>query len=307
LSIVEKALQKLQGSGATSPAPAAAAAAPAATKLNTPKRPPAAPAQRPTPRAVVETRVAATIHPDRDRMAEHGLIAIAEGSARRFRDEMRRIKWALAKLPPAINPLLQNLIMVTSAVPGEGKSFLSYNLGVALATESDRHVWIVDTDFVRRTLGRAFGVDEQKGLLDVIADPDLSIEDVLLATDIPGLFIVPSGLPRPGLDGPELIGSPRAAALLASIATTHPHVSVIFDTAPVLATSIPQALAPLVGQVLVAVKADATPTNTVQEAIAQLHRTEGVALVLNQYQRLLREDPYYYDGYYDSPPSRSER
>jgi len=292
LSIVEKALQKLQAAKPAAAPVGALAKRPAASAPAVTSRPPV-----PKLQAVEEPRVASTIRLDPARLRAAGISAPTDGDVRRLTDELRRVKWALQANEATSKTGAQNVAMITSALPGEGKSFLSFNLALSIATESERHVWLFDADCIRQTLSRALGVEKLPGMLDVIADPTRRFEDVLVATDVPGLFVVPSGAERP--DSPELLSSARAAQLFSEVGPQHPHVSILLDTAPVLATSVPQALAPLVGQIVMAVKADSTAPATVTEALTQLHRTDGVAMVLNQFQRFMRHD-YYYDGYYET-------
>lgn len=294
MSIVEKALSKLRKGEEFS----AAKTPPNGATRRVVNEP--APVLPPVPRTriAVEPRVAATIHLDAQRLREGGLSPPPEGDTRRLADEIRRLKWALLKRtiespPPAT--AVRNALMISSALPGEGKSFTSFNLALSLATEGERRVWLVDADTARPQLSRVLGVAERPGLLDVIADSQKDLEDVLIGTDVPGLFVIPCGGERK--NAPELIGSSRMAQLLAGVAARHEDVVVIFDTAPILATSVPQALAPIAAQIIIAVRADHTPRHAVTEALAQLHRKEGISLFLTQVSPLMRHD--YYAGYYD--------
>lgn len=91
--------------------------------------------------------------------------------------------------------------------------------------------------------------------------------------------------------------------LLTTATARYPDLVVVFDSAPILATSIPQALAHVARHVLIAVKADQTPRAAVSEALAQLHRNDGVSLILNQVSDFMRQ--HYYSGYYDDHAARS--
>src|SRR5947207_5423266 len=72
-----------------------------------------------------------------------------------------------------------NLIMVTSAVPGEGKSFCALNLAMSIAMEQDRTVLLVDADVVRPSLPRTFAIADSPGLLDVLSDRSVDLGQVL--------------------------------------------------------------------------------------------------------------------------------
>lgn len=250
------------------------------------------------PQGVVEPRTAARIELDHERLRQCGLEPPVDGDTGRLADEIRRVKWTLLNMVAGEGATAREprtVIVISSALPGEGKSFTSFNLALSMATERDRRVWLIDADTVRPQLSRALGIEKRPGLLDVISDGDGMLEDVLVGTDVPGLFVIPSGRARP--DAPELLGSARTAQLLASVQATYEDVAVVLDTAPILATSVPQALAPIASLIVIAVKADSTPRSAVIEAIAQLHRTDGIALVLNQVSRFMRQ--HHYDGYYD--------
>ena len=288
MSIVEKALER------------ARAAPGAEAELRAVAAPGGAAARPGAPRVLAgggQVRVASTIRIDQERLRAFGLLPPADGDSRRLTDEIRRIKWALLKAlgsNDAGASAPRNVILVSSAVPGEGKSFTALNLALSMATEGDHRAWLIDTDAVRPHLSRALDIDERPGLLDVIASPEMTLEDALVGTDIPGLYVMPNGQQR--TNAPELLGSTRASQLLASISRAYSDVVVILDSAPILATSIPQALAPSASHIVVAVKAEATASHAVTEALAQLHRTQNVSLVLNQVPRSRRSDYYtYYD------------
>ncbi len=254
--------------------------------------------------ANAEPRVTARVQMDVDRLRQFGLVGPADGDNRRLADEIRRIKWALLKTMQAVRPQgsqLDNVIMVSSALPNEGKTFTSYNLAVSLAAEGDRPVWLIDADTIRRQLSRALQVDERPGLLDAVGSSDLELDDVLVATDAPRLFIVPSG---GGVAvSAEMLSSGRISQLLTAATARYADLVVVFDTAPILATSVPQALAHVARHVLIAVNADQTSRAAVSEALAQLHRNDGVSLVLNQVSHFMRQ--HYYSGYYDDHAARS--
>jgi len=290
VSIVEKALSKLRTADRATVKPAPERNARSAV----------APAARPVvPQTSAVPRANASITLDHVRLRAMGLEPPTDGDVRRLNDELRRVKWALLKLgsnEPAAN-VLRNVLVISSALPGEGKSFTSFNLALSVATESDRRVWLIDSDTVRPHISQGLAIQDRPGFLDAIADPSAQLEDVLIPTDLPGLSVIPSGRAR--ADAPELLGSARTAQLLAAVQSAYPDVVIVIDTAPILATSVPQALAPIAGLFVLAVKADATPVKAVREAISQLHRTEGVALVLNQLTAFAGN--HYYDGYYDPP------
>ena len=86
-----------------------------------------------------------------------------------------------------------NLIMVVSALPGEGKTFTAINLGMSMAMEMDTTVLVMDGDLINPALSRVFGLEGKPGLVDLLLDQNLDIGDVIYSTDIPKLKILPAG------------------------------------------------------------------------------------------------------------------
>jgi exopolysaccharide/PEP-CTERM locus tyrosine autokinase len=173
-----------------------------------------------------------------------------------------------------------NLIMVTSAEPGEGKTFTSINLALSMAQEQDHDVVLVDADVAKPHITTIFGLGKMEGLLDLIEDSDLIPESKVLDTDIDGLSILPAGRPRD--NATELLSSSRMDEVVAHLATRFPGRLVIFDTPPLLETSEAKAVCDLAGQVVLVVKAEATSHLAVLSALHQLREEQPVNLVLNQ-------------------------
>lgn len=172
------------------------------------------------------------------------------------------------------------LIMVTSALPREGKTLFSINLALSLAAEMDTSVLLVDADVVQPELMRRLGLPNRMGMLDLLMRPDLNLSDVVLPTHLPKLSLLPSGTPH-DLSS-ELLGSQAMANLLAPLADRGPGRIVIFDAPPLLATNEAQVLASRVGQVVVVVEASKSPISAVAEAFAMLHACPVVMAVLNK-------------------------
>ena len=179
-------------------------------------------------------------------------------------------------------PLVDNgrLIMVTSAVPGEGKTFSTVNLALSMALEVDRTVLVVDADVARPSLPRALGVEADRGLLDVLTDPDLSLPDVLLRTDIPDLTLLGAG--RPHGRSTELLGSQAMTDLLAELHARYPDRIILFDSPPLLSTSEPSVLARQMGQVLLVIEAESTAQTAVTRAAELLEGCDVVLTMLNK-------------------------
>lgn len=187
-----------------------------------------------------------------------------------------------------------NLIMVTSALPGEGKSFCSLNLAISIATEMERTVLLVDADVARPRLPEYLGIRVGKGLLDVLQDPSLNLSEVMLRTNIPKLSLLPAG--HPCKHGTELLASSTMNRLIDDLASRYPDRVIIFDSPPLLSTSEASVLATHMGQIVVVVEAEKTSQEAVREALSQLESCEVIGMVLNKAASSLGNDNYY--GYY---------
>ncbi len=172
------------------------------------------------------------------------------------------------------------LIMVTSALPGEGKTFVAANLAMSLAAEIDTSVLLVDADVIRPALLTRLGVRAGLGLLDVLTRDDLDVDSVVLPTNVPKLSLLPSGTPHPM--STEVLASRAMESLLMELVARDPNRIVIFDVPPLLVTSEAQVMASRMGQVLMVVEASRTPSTAVAQAFAMLEDCPVVMSVLNK-------------------------
>ena len=128
-----------------------------------------------------------------------------------------------------------NLIMITSALPGEGKTYTATNLAMSIAMELDNTVMLVDADVARPNLLKRLGVPPARGLMDVLVDESIELSQVLLRTNVEKLTILPSGTPHPRAT--ELLASDAMINLLADMANRYSYRIIIFDSPPALAAS----------------------------------------------------------------------
>lgn len=173
-----------------------------------------------------------------------------------------------------------NLIFVTSALPGEGKTYNAINLAMSIAMEVDHSVLLVDADVVRPSVMSRLGVEAELGMLDVLTKPSLDLSEVLMRTNIPKLSLLPAG--RPTDQSTELLASVAMERLLADLADRYADRIVIFDGPPLLATSESRVLAARMGQVLMVVQAQKTAQSSVARAFADVEACETVWCVLNK-------------------------
>ena len=171
-----------------------------------------------------------------------------------------------------------HLVMVTSAMPGEGKTFTSVNLAMSIAMELDRTVLLVDGDVVRPTLPRALGIDPGPGLLDILGSTRTTLADVLVHTNVPRLSILRAGTPHPG--AAELLASNAMGRFLGELGGKRERI-VIFDSPPLLATTEARQLAARMGQIVFVVHAETTLQSDVKQALATIEACPVKLLVLN--------------------------
>lgn len=173
-----------------------------------------------------------------------------------------------------------NLIMVTSSLPGEGKSFTAVNLAMSIAMELDRTVLLVDADVARPSLPRVLGLSEERGLLDVLQDRSLKLSDVLLRTNVDKLTVLTAG--TPDANATELLASEAMGQLLNDIARRYSDRIIIFDSPPLLITTEARVLATRMGQIMFVVRAEETPQSAIKEALATIEACPVKLMVLNQ-------------------------
>ncbi|HXR57581.1 MAG TPA: XrtA-associated tyrosine autokinase [Casimicrobiaceae bacterium] len=191
-----------------------------------------------------------------------------------------------------------NLVMVTSALPSEGKTFTSLNLALSIASEIDSTVLLVDGDVAHPSIPEQLGAPHGPGLLDLLTRDDLDFADALVKTNIDKLSVLPAGSRH--RRSTELLASEQMASLLREIATRYSDRIIIFDSPPLLATTEARVLATNMGQIVMVVAADATTQHAVNQALSTIESCEIVMMVLN---KASRTDVGTYYGYYanDAP------
>jgi protein-tyrosine kinase len=200
--------------------------------------------------------------------------------AEQFRHLKRPLlKNARAKTGPA--GLCSSHIMITSALPGEGKTFSSINLAMSMAMEVDTAVLLIDADVVRPSVFNRLGINiKPPGLLDLLTRDDLPLHEALVSTNVPKLTLMASG--ERNQRSTELLASTAMDRLLARLAVEYPDHVVIFDAPPLLLTNESPVLATKVGQVVVVVEALKTRRTVIQQAFAALKNCPVVHSVLNK-------------------------
>jgi protein-tyrosine kinase len=192
-----------------------------------------------------------------------------------------------------------HIILVTSARPGEGKTFTSINLAMSMASEKDVQVLLIDGDVCRKGVSRALGVSDRKGLMNILCDADTRLDDVILRTNIPNFHVLPAG----GFIGnpTEILAGPRMKSVMFDLARRYDGRITIFDSPPALASSEPGVLAAYVGQVIMVVRANETTSSAIDESLALLDACPKVNFLMNRVTSISGRDRFGHFGYYDAP------
>ena len=235
-----------------------------------------------------------------DRLLAANMLVPGSDLGQDIQDDYRRVKRPLVSNACGRNKLMVdrgNLILVTSAIPGEGKTNIAMNLALSIAQEKDTTVLLIDCDVVKQGVSRMLGIKKTCGLVDVLESDNLTIGDVMLQTDIPNLRVVSAGKQNEYVT--ELLASQRMSDLVDEIANRYNDRIVIFDGPPLLPTPQTQILAGLVGQVVFVIEAGKTSQSLVEDALEMIPEEQATGLLLNKNQGLTSSGGYYH-GYYAS-------
>jgi protein-tyrosine kinase len=176
-----------------------------------------------------------------------------------------------------------NLIMVTSALEGDGKTFTSINLAMSIAMEQDKTVLFVDADTAKAEAGLILGVPTALGLIDVLEGKGVALEDVILHTNVEKLRILPAG--NLHANSNELLASDAMRKLMTELSQRYSDRVIVFDSPPILLTTEAGVLASFMGQIVFVVKSDSTQQQAVLEALEHIGQDKMVGMVLNQARR----------------------
>lgn len=188
-----------------------------------------------------------------------------------------------------------NLILITSSVPGEGKSFTAINLAISIAAERDKQVLLVDADVAKPSVSSILGIRKSPGLIEYLEGGGVKFSDIILRTEIEGLRIVPAG--KTHQFSTELLASNRMSDLSRELSERYADRIVIFDSPPLLAATQAEVLSQLVGQVVLVIEAEKTAQNIVMESVKKLESCDVVLALLNKTKRSLDMNYYGYGKY----------
>lgn len=294
MSIIEKAIGRADAKGGRTGIEPHESSAPGVHVAPAP--PP--PGRTAPPTGAEDSRKVVAI--DLGRLASMGIAVAPERGGAESDDGARtREEFRLIKRPLLLNAFGEaaasvprgNVVMVTSAVAGEGKTFCSVNLALSVAMERDRRVLLVDADLQRPMVATTLGIPRGPGLADLLEDPSLDPGQVILNTSVPRLSVLPAGSRHQF--GTELLASEAMKAFVQELSERYPDRLVLFDSPPLLAATQAVVLAGLAGQIVVVVGGGSTSQEAVTEALGMLDAEKPIGLVLNRYPRVFQPEYYY--------------
>ncbi|WP_426955486.1 CpsD/CapB family tyrosine-protein kinase [Muricoccus radiodurans] len=174
------------------------------------------------------------------------------------------------------------LVLVTSALPGEGKTFSALNIAAGIASASGRPAMLVDVDGKPGGLTDTLGCNQQPGLRTLTVEPERASTPIALPTERPGLSFLPYGVAAP--DAPVVPSGAAISTAVLRLAAAWPDQILVLDTPPCLSTSEASVLAPIVGQVVMVVQAERVQRDEVEAALDMISGCPSLQLLLNRTQ-----------------------
>lgn len=203
-------------------------------------------------------------------------------------EEFRKLKTQIFHRFP--NP--PHSILITSSVPQEGKTMVSVNLAIAISREINKKVILIDGD-LRNPGIHITKSKNAKGLSNYLSD-GIPVSDILVPSEIENLKIIEAG-PSTSRSS-ELIGSKRMGELLKSVADSGEDPYIIIDSPPIISTAEPMLLSRMVDGVILVMKVEQTPKETISRALKDIDRQKIIGVVLNQMN--FKTSPYYFKYYH---------
>lgn len=214
-------------------------------------------------------------------MEQAGMV-LARNARSRISEEYRIVIGRVLRALRAHSPGngAQNVLMVTSARPGEGKSFSALNLAGSIAQHGSDKVLLVDLDAKLRPISTQLGVGDRIGFQDLVTNPSLRPEDLILPTALDNLSFLPVGTRMSG--GVDSNATRPIPPTVTRLARRFPKHVIVLDAPPCLSTSDPHTIAPYVGQVVMVVEAERTQRSELEAAIDLIRVCPTITILLNK-------------------------
>jgi protein-tyrosine kinase len=208
-----------------------------------------------------------------------------------FESEQFKILRANVLFPTSGKP--PRMIMVTSAVPGEGKSFIASNLAISIAQNIDEHVLLMDCDLRLPSIHNRFNIEAKIGLSDYLTS-DVSLSSLLVKVGVEKLSILPGG--KPPENPAELLSSEKMAQLLEEVKKRYEDRYIIIDSAPPQLTAESSALARQVDGIILVINYGKTKRELISDLLETIGKEKIIGIVFNRFN--LWSSSYYGYGKY---------
>ena len=170
-------------------------------------------------------------------------------------------------------------ILVTGALPGEGKSFVAANLAISIALNINKHVLLIDCDLRKPNIHRMFGFGEVPGLSEYLVEHH-DMESLLLKTNVDKLTLLPGGSVPPNPS--ELMSTERMSALIQEVRARYHDRLIVLDSPPPVLAAETAFLARCVDGIILVVKQGSTPREEVEALMNSVGSDNIIGCVVNQ-------------------------
>jgi len=194
------------------------------------------------------------------------------------------------------SPAEKKTILITSALPLEGKSVSSANLAIVFAQTPEIHAILIDADLRKPNLHKLLGVSIDKGLRDYL-EGSVPFSEIFYKTSIPKLSLIPAG--RPLKSSVELLSSFRMKSLINELRERYPKSYIIIDSTPILLTSESDILLNQADGIIVVVEYGKTQRDALERSLKFLDKKKIVGIIFNKVDYKLLRYNYGYSHYYN--------
>jgi exopolysaccharide/PEP-CTERM locus tyrosine autokinase len=193
-------------------------------------------------------------------------------------------------------------IMVTSAIPSEGKSMVASNLAASIALCRGEHVLLVECDLRRPSLANCFGLQNSRGLAEYLLEED-ELSNLLCKTAVDKLTLLPAG--RLTRNPYELLASQRMFDLLDEVSKRYQDRYIIIDSTPMQVAAEISVLSNFIDGMLLVVRYGKPSRQVIQEAVDKIGKEKFLGVVFNCFEGKFSNEYYY--KYYGDTRKRTSR
>jgi protein-tyrosine kinase len=212
-------------------------------------------------------------------------------------EQIRKLRTAIFHMPDVEPP---RVIMITSALPSEGKSLIASNLSIAIALGEDSHVLLVECDIRKPSLHGLFKYPPSKGVAEILQGR-ATVAECLIKTPIDKLSILPAAKEAP-VNPSELLESRGMKSLIRELSERYSDRFLVIDTSPIQATVDPKILASQVDAIVMVARYRYTRESDFKMALENLPKDKVIGTVLNATDELPAKkysyNKYQYNKYY---------